>query len=344
VPELTKVTSDVISTNTISGLISAGFTSMNVATMGTQTIDFGSSNTLVFRANTSTERMRISANGDIGIGTSNPTAKLQVFSTSAAEQLLNQNTAASYARYRITNDSNNTLEFIQRGSTAVGAFGITASAEILTRNATALSVFTESTQPVVFGTNNTERMRIDSSGRALIGATSQFSSDDPKLSVSGNACIATLTATTGLTAAIGFWNPNGRVGYVGVSGSTTSYVTSSDYRLKEAITPMTGALAKVSALKPVTYKWKADGSDGQGFIAHELQAVVPECVTGEKDAVETVDDLDADGKKIGTKEVPKYQGIDTSFLVATLTAAIQELKATVDAQAARIAALESAKA
>lgn len=80
---------------------------------------------------------------------------------------------------------------------------------------------------------------------------------------------------------------------------------------------MTGALAKVAALKPCTYKWKADGSEGQGFIAHELQDVVPQCVTGEKDAV------DADGK-------PVYQGIDTSFLVATLTAAIQELKASLD--------------
>jgi hypothetical protein len=103
---------------------------------------------------------------------------------------------------------------------------------------------------------------------------------------------------------------------------------------------MTDALAKVAALKPVTYTWKSNGSDGQGFIAHELQAVVPDCVTGAKDAVQTVDDLDADGKKIGTKEVPKYQGIDTSYLVATLTAAIQELKAIVDTQAARIAALE----
>ena len=94
---------------------------------------------------------------------------------------------------------------------------------------------------------------------------------------------------------------------------------------------MTGALAKVAQLKPVTYKWKADGSDGEGFIAHELQEVVPECVTGEKDAV------DADGN-------PVYQGIDTSFLVATLTAAIQELKGIVDSQAARIAALEGAQA
>jgi hypothetical protein len=91
---------------------------------------------------------------------------------------------------------------------------------------------------------------------------------------------------------------------------------------------MTDALATVAALKPVTYNWKVDGSASQGFIAHELQAVVPDCVTGEKDAV------DDEGK-------PVYQGIDTSFLVATLTASIQELKAIVDAQAARIAALEA---
>ena len=63
--------------------------------------------------------------------------------------------------------------------------------------------------------------------------------------------------------------------------------------------------------------WKSDGSISQGFIAHELQAVVPECVTGEKDAV------DKDGK-------PIYQGIDTSFLVATLTAAIQEQQAIIN--------------
>jgi hypothetical protein len=81
---------------------------------------------------------------------------------------------------------------------------------------------------------------------------------------------------------------------------------------------MTGALAKVALLKPVTYKWNVDGSDSQGFIAHELAEVVPECVTGAKDEV------DKEGN-------PVYQGIDTSFLVATLTSAIQELKAEFDA-------------
>ncbi len=126
-------------------------------------------------------------------------------------------------------------------------------------------------------------------------------------------------------------NGNSQVGSISYTVGGTSYNTSSDYRLKEAVQPMTGALAKVALLKPSIYKWKVDGSDGQGFIAHELQAIVPECVSGEKDA------LDAEGN-------PQYQGIDTSFLVATLTAAIQELKAIVDAQGAEIAKLKGATA
>ena len=104
---------------------------------------------------------------------------------------------------------------------------------------------------------------------------------------------------------------------------------------------MQNALATVAALKPCTYTWKTTGEAGQGFIAHELQAVVPDCVTGEKDAVETVDDLDAEGQKIGTKEVPRYQGVDTSFLVATLVSAIQEQQALIQDLTARLEAVES---
>jgi hypothetical protein len=92
---------------------------------------------------------------------------------------------------------------------------------------------------------------------------------------------------------------------------------------------MVGALDTVAQLKPVTYTWKVNGSDGQGFIAHELQAVIPEAVDGEKDAV------NEDGSI-------KPQGIDTSFLVATLTAAIQEQQTIINDLKARITALEGA--
>jgi hypothetical protein len=119
-----------------------------------------------------------------------------------------------------------------------------------------------------------------------------------------------------------FTNSNGTVGSIQTSGTSTSYVTSSDYRLKNSVLPMITGLATVSALKPVTYKWNADNSDGEGFIAHELQAVIPHAVTGEKDAV------DADEK-------PIHQGVDYSKIVVHLVAAIQELKARVEALEAK---------
>jgi hypothetical protein len=136
------------------------------------------------------------------------------------------------------------------------------------------------------------------------------------------------TDAFGSSANIRFKNNGTTVGDITSTTSATAYNTSSDYRLKHDVQPMVGALAKISQLKPVTYKWNIDDSDGQGFIAHELQEVFPDAVHGEKDAVEE------DGSI-------KPQGIDTSFLVATLAASIQELKTIVDAQAATIAALQA---
>jgi hypothetical protein len=173
-------------------------------------------------------------------------------------------------------------------------------------------------------------MVIDSSGNLLVGTTSNTRTARLRVFKAGDNVMETEVNNTGAGFIhIGFVNPNGVVGSISTSGSSTSYSTSSDYRLKENISPMTGALDIVQALKPVTYNWKADGSESQGFIAHELQAVVPECVTGEKDAV------NEDGSI-------KAQSIDTSFLVATLTAAIQEQQAIITQLQADVAALKGA--
>ena len=134
--------------------------------------------------------------------------------------------------------------------------------------------------------------------------------------------------TTSSSIVIIFRNALAAAGSIAYTNTTTTYNTSSDYRLKENIEPMQNALDIVAQLNPVTYTWKADGSVGQGFIAHELQAIVPDCVTGEKDAI------DEDGN-------PEYQGIDTSFLVATLVKAIQEQQATIEALTSRIETLEA---
>jgi hypothetical protein len=177
---------------------------------------------------------------------------------------------------------------------------------------------------------------------------------------SGTTTLHVLNGTAGYLAlyAYGGISSYSIVGNVSTNGTSVAYNSASDYRLKENIAPMTGALSVVAQLKPVTYKWKANGSNGQGFVAHELQAVVPDCVNGEKDATREEDYditpavpavVNAEGVETtpavpavkGTRTVPAYQGVDTSFLVATLTAAIQELKAISDAQAARITALEA---
>ena len=137
---------------------------------------------------------------------------------------------------------------------------------------------------------------------------------------------------------VDFWYNSGNIGGISQVGSTgVLYSTTSDYRLKESVAPMTDALSKIAALKPVTYKWKSDGSDGQGFIAHELQEVFPEAVNGQKDAVESV--VDENGN-INTR--PKYQGIDTSFVVATLVAAVQELNAELQAVKQELATIKGA--
>jgi hypothetical protein len=179
--------------------------------------------------------------------------------------------------------------------------------------------------------NGTNYTSIDSGGLFLIGTGTTAGTNYISMAAypGVNAGIVTISSdNTSSQNRMVFRNPNGSVGTIATSGSSTTYNTSSDYRLKTNIAPMVGALDKVALLKPVTYSWKVDGELGQGFIAHELQEVIPQCVTGEKDAV------DADGN-------PVYQGIDTSYLVATLTAAIQEQQALIENLTTRLAALEN---
>jgi hypothetical protein len=318
--------------------------------------------------------LAVDSSGNVGIGTSSPGTygpfavyKNTTDGTSASGNFVNAGTTSSYAGINITAG---TVTYQQFGDAAGNAIG---TAGVMLR--------TTSNHPLLFGTNNTERARIDSSGWfkfiqgaaiAYIGDASSISggsagqsclradgsaltfavggsTERARIDSSGNLLVGTTTASGKVsvnsgTAFGGVWTAASNAGtyyfHSFVAGSTTVgsitstngtnaiYATSSDYRLKEDVKPMTGALSKVVSLKPCTYKWKLNGAEDEGFIAHELAEVFPHAVTGEKDGV------DEDGN-------PVYQGIDTSFLVATLTAAIQEQQALITTLTERIAALEN---
>jgi hypothetical protein len=178
----------------------------------------------------------------------------------------------------------------------------------------------------------TQAMALDSSGNLLVGTTTDVATDSNSFIFNPTTKQIAILHATGTSSGqnyINFLYAAGSIGSITQSGTAAiAYNTSSDYRLKNSIAPMTGALAKVDALKPVTYKWNADGSDGEGFIAHELAEVCPHAVTGEKDAV------NEDGSI-------KSQGIDTSFLVATLTAALQEAHSLIKDLQTRVTQLEA---
>ena len=180
----------------------------------------------------------------------------------------------------------------------------------------------------------TERMRITQAGILLFGNISSA----PSASVFGAAIgkdgdggyMQFSRNNTGSTTHITFANPNGVVGSITTNGSATAYNTSSDYRLKENVTPVTDGITRLQQLKPSRFNFIADpGKTVDGFIAHEVQTIVPEAITGEKDAVNENGD-------------PKYQGIDQSKLVPLLTAALQEAVAKIETLEAKVAALESA--
>ena len=252
---------------------------------------------------TTADVITANSSGNVGIGTSSPASRLHI---QGATDCVLTNTA------------------------------ISGSSWFAGSNTSAYILHNTSNTPMLFTTNGTERARIDSSGTLFIGATSSpIGTQRLVLTANGGAgtepmLFNELRATAATENYVRFYRNGSQVGSITNTLSATAYVTSSDYRLKENVQPMTGALAKITQLKPCTYTWKLDGSDGQGFIAHELAEVVPDAVSGEKDAVNEDNSI-------------KPQGIDTSFLVATLTAAIQEQQVMIEELKAKVTALEGAK-
>ena len=283
----------------MASIISAGTTSSTALNMSGDT-----SGVLQLASNNGTVGLTMDTSQNVGIGTSSPSSALQISRPQGAVTITSTTTTNSV--YLGFNNGG--------GNSYVGVD--TSTGSVFSSGSYGMTLFNAANSATTFFTNATERMRIVSGGGVVVAGTTQIGS--ARFSTyggggSGDDCWSTKPITN-ITYNPGvFYNNAGSlVGFIQCSGSATTFGTTSDYRLKENIAPMTGALDTVLALKPVTYKWKSTGEGSQGFIAHELQAIVPECVIGEKDAI------NEDGSI-------KPQGIDTSFLVATLTAAIQEL-------------------
>lgn len=291
------------------------------------------------------EAMRIDSSGNVGIETTTPNYKFNVGPTSGVTSLAGAGISL-FTSGGLTSSIGGVLNFRPSiGTTASDIFNLSICAYDHSgdTNADGLSINASDGISFCTGSNSRqERARIDSSGYVGInmtpsGAGGQF---QIRYDSSARACLRLETSNASTAGElINFIKSTGSAtGAItfGASQNTIVYGGTSDYRLKDDIQPMTNALATVAQLKPVTYKWKSDGSNGQGFIAHELQSVLPDAVVGEKDAIETY--IDEDNKE---QTRPKYQQIDTSFLVATLTAAIKEQQTLIQSLTARITALET---
>ena len=184
---------------------------------------------------------------------------------------------------------------------------------------------------VTFGYGTTERMRIDNNGKVLVDRTSAYGDGSigtpafqAQAVIGSHAGIAVITNGTASVGAIGFVNNNGAIGSITMGGTSTSYNTSSDYRLKKNVDYTFDATTRLKQLKPCRFNFISDADTTvDGFLAHEVSSVVPEAISGDKDAT------DDDGNIVP-------QGIDQSKLVPLLVKTIQELEA-------RITALENAE-
>jgi hypothetical protein len=281
--------------------------------------------------------IKVTSAGNVGIGTSSPSKKLEVYASSNSLQIQSV----------VRNDQAGSGVAAIGFNVSSGAAGDTSASKAgmgLQRQAPqgvgSLCFYNSASTGTADFTTSDERMRIDSAGTLLVGKTSAsistlgyyfsasgFGAQTFSLANTNEAFIYNNLSTAG-NARVDFRVAGVQKGYIQWNNTNVAYNTTSDYRLKEDWQPMTGASERVKALKPVNFAWKVDGSRVDGFLAHEAQEVVPECVTGTKDAV------DAEGK-------PNYQGIDQSKLVPLLTAALQEALTKIDALTARIEALES---
>lgn len=328
----------------MSAVVIAGNTSGSVTlaapdVAGNTTLNLPASSGTVLTQNSSApaNSFVVDASGNVGIGTSSPAAKLNVETNSSSTTI-----GGSTSVIAVSNSNGSSFN-LTAGLELYGSGTVSGA----NKNAGVYGLYEAYTGSgnkgaLVFATNGgssnvTERMRIDSSGDLLVGATSKHASavaakvysSNCIAALSGYYCKAGQNATTfgnvfniNWTGSPQLWIDSTNVG---------TFAFTSDYRIKQNIqTNTTPALERIKQLRPVTYEFadykalfKEDGVQREGFIAHELAEIIPSAVEGEKDAEDQIQSLKLDA------------------LCSVMVKAIQELKAIVDEQAEKIKALEA---
>ena len=278
------------------------------------------------------ERMRIDSSGNVGIGTNSPNVKLQVQGASAlgsgtgttnAIRIHDTSVGSSWS----TTQDFNQLQFSSGDTSAPGGAGVRYSIGVVSHDAA--NTYSDLTFRNYDGT---EHMRINGAYGSVgiantnpsynleIGESDGVSNRGLSFNLNNNVGqIRTRSNLSDTQTHYEIINSNGTVGTIRTVGSATQFNTSSDYRLKENVNYDFDATTRLKQLKPARFNFIADANTTvDGFLAHEVSSIVPEAISGEKDAV----------KEDGT---PDYQGIDQSKLVPLLVKTIQELEARITA-------------
>jgi hypothetical protein len=265
-------------------------------------------------ANVGSNALVVDSSGNVGIGTSTPSYKLDITgpgTASASILRLNDSDSASTA------DSKHLL--LTRGAST--AYVGIAGSLVLANN------------PLILSRSGNYDLRIDSNGTVFFGGGY---APDPNTKIAFNATptvagLATQNTSLGAVNKVATFRANNttEIGHITCSNTSTSFSTASDYRLKENITEITDGISRVKQLNPLTFNFISDPDKiVDGFIAHEAAEIVPEAVTGTKDAV------DDEGN-------PEYQGVDYGRITPLLTAALKEAIAKIEMLETRIALLEA---
>jgi hypothetical protein len=252
------------------------------------------STSLVFGVNSS-EKLRIHSSGNVGIVNSSPNAPLSFVNSVATRKI---------SLFEVANNDFQFYGFGVEGNTLVYSVGDNNDNHVF------FSGQSSSTRR--------EIARFNGNGDILFGTDTKGNDFAYfELATNNRRVLHIGSSTTSQQTIVAFRNPNGQVGSVSTDGSSTSFSGSSDYRLKENVTPMTGSLDRISELKPSQFNFIGEEKTLDGFLAHEVSNIVPQAIIGTKDEV------DKDGN-------PVYQQIDQSKLVPLLVGAIQELKAEIE--------------